>query len=332
MPYLSSFLVVILLVTLASETGFAKYENPRFSPDEQYLAFDYCEDTCGFAVMHLESGRAAAFVKPKNDGWIHPSFGPSSDLLTFIVSPGPGNAQVAIARMDGTGFKLVTNSPTTKRSPSFSPDGSAIAFAGNEYVDSARKGGQGLVDVYIADVASGAERRITDLRVLGMGGPFFTPDGKQIVFSTVGSARPRSRNPAPILDLQKVFRTNVFAVRLVGEPTLYPYVHDLAATSGPMPIRTGEIALLATSRIINPSTKMFDYDVYLLSPNYAQRLTRLGRYIRSYGVAPSGRSVAFVTKNAHDRREDARLMLWRKETNQVTEIVLNEVTLIDVRR
>ena len=84
------------------------------------------------------------------------------------------------------------------------PDGKLILFAGGSKTVTER-GSFSSVDLYVADVATREERRVTDLRIIDIGSPFFLPDGQKITFRTVGSARPRSKLPAPSVPLEKMF-------------------------------------------------------------------------------------------------------------------------------
>ena len=76
------------------------------------------------------------------------------------------------ARIDGTDARRLTTADGDENSPSFSPDGSLIAFSGNY---------DGNADVYVIPAAGGVPRRLTfhpapDV-VQG-----FSPDGKQVLF------------------------------------------------------------------------------------------------------------------------------------------------------
>ena len=97
---------------------------------------------------------------------------------------GPPGTDIFIASLTKTAGKVIVGSPTnlTKRAgydnqPSFVPDGSAILFS------SARDGKP--TDIYRRDVATGAERQLTDTPD-GEYSPTVTPDGK--FFSVIRQA------------------------------------------------------------------------------------------------------------------------------------------------
>ena len=95
----------------------AEFGNPRFSPNEEYLAFDYCQAKCQFAVYSLKTGAAITFDAPKGESWINPSFGPKGDHVVFVVIREASNTQLATIKLDGTGFRKLTESAVIKRSP-----------------------------------------------------------------------------------------------------------------------------------------------------------------------------------------------------------------------
>jgi Tol biopolymer transport system component len=324
---------LLALVSVFSGTKcFAQYENPRFSPDERSLVFDFCEDTCGFVIYSLDEGIATSFAKPKDENWILPSFGPSSGTLTFVVNRGRTSSQVAIVKVDGTGFDILTTSDTFKRSPSFSPDGKDIVFTGNEFKD-AGPPGAGVSDVYLVRIATRVEQRITDLRVLGIGAPFFMPDGERFVFSTVGSARPRSGKPVPSIELERLYpNRKVFVLPFVGQHDLEPFVRDLNHASQPMPLKTGEIAVVSRVNEIDGIKGDFVYDIFLATSKGSQRHTHLRSYIRSYGISSSGELVAFAPAAPRARHGDRKLLLWRKSAGKVVELAIPHPRMVKVQR
>ncbi|MHB8108591.1 MAG: TolB family protein [Syntrophorhabdaceae bacterium] len=99
-----------------------------------------------------------------------------------------GEMQIAIMNPDGTGLRQLTEGKGVKGAHMLSPDGKTLVYAkGTE-----RPEGKTLAsrfDFYARDIATGKETRITKLSFYELGTPYFTPDGKHIVFDHYGVMR-----------------------------------------------------------------------------------------------------------------------------------------------
>jgi eukaryotic-like serine/threonine-protein kinase len=100
---------------------------------------------------------------------VDPVLSPTGELLAYASDrAGEGNLDIWVQPVSGGEPKRLTQDPADEESPSFSPDGSRIAF------HSYRNGG----GIYAVSALGGQERRIAD----GGQNPRFSPDGLWIVY------------------------------------------------------------------------------------------------------------------------------------------------------
>lgn len=78
-------------------------------------------------------------------------FGPADGQVTVVMNQ-KGNTDLYIARPDGRGLRRLTNARAIEVSPSWSPDGTQLAFTSDR---------SGSPQIYIQDLATGTVRRIT---------------------------------------------------------------------------------------------------------------------------------------------------------------------------
>lgn len=101
-------------------------------------------------------------------------FGPVDGQVTLVMHT-DGNTDIYLARGDGRGLKRLTDARSIEVSPSWSPDGSQLAFASD------RSGSQ---QVYVMDVATGETRRLT-FRGSYNASPAWSPDGQWIAYAAL---------------------------------------------------------------------------------------------------------------------------------------------------
>ncbi len=78
------------------------------------------------------------------------------------------------ANPDGSDLKRLTRRPATTPKAAYSPDGKQIVFCSN-------RGGRNL-ELYIMDADGSNVRQLTHAPGCYNGGPFFSPDGKHVIF------------------------------------------------------------------------------------------------------------------------------------------------------
>jgi Tol biopolymer transport system component/DNA-binding winged helix-turn-helix (wHTH) protein len=218
--------------------------NPRWSPDGRQLAF----------IRHSEEG-VAIYVIPALGGTEHRLYSSPAGINTRSLDWSPDGKVLAITAIDAdrihTWIALLSlEDSTTQRltspadqeqdcSPAFSPDGGTVAFV--------RGITPGVVsDVYVVPSSGGEPRRLTHDNTWIMGAPAWTPDGRDIVFSSMraglaslwrvsasGSTPPRplvgvglnasgpsvSRKGNQLVYQQTDFKNNVWRLNMSDEKT-----------------------------------------------------------------------------------------------------------------
>lgn len=176
------------------EMGFEKAGEAYFSPDEKNIIFQAVpqgKSEYQMYVMALEEGlpkMVSTGVGACTCGFFHPN----GEKIIFASShedpnplepekPIPGKYKwnltpymnIYEANLDGSSLKALTSGPAYHAECAYSPDGSQIVYASNE---------DGTMNLYIMDSDGSNVRKMTSDTSCYNGGPFFSPDGKHIIF------------------------------------------------------------------------------------------------------------------------------------------------------
>ena len=119
---------------------------PHFSPDGTKIIYTgyYRTGFMDLLLIDLNTNTRKVFAayKGSNTGG---SFSPDGTRVATILTS-TGNAEVWTASAKGGGFKRITNTSATESTPSFSPDGRTLIFAGDY---------RGAPQIYTAPVSGG---------------------------------------------------------------------------------------------------------------------------------------------------------------------------------
>jgi Tol biopolymer transport system component len=127
---------------------------------------------------------------------------PDGKTIVF-TSTKDGDLEIYTMSVDGSNVRRLTNAPGYDGGPFFSPDGTKIVFRAWHPTDSAELTtyrellGRNMVrpsrmEVWVMNADGSEQRQVTQLGGANFA-PFFTPDGRQIIFSS-NHKHPRSRN------------------------------------------------------------------------------------------------------------------------------------------
>lgn len=188
-PYLSNHVQLTF-----SSMGFEKAGEAYFSPDETKIIFQAVpngQTTYQMYVMDLKegiprmvsTGRGACtcgFFRPDGQKIIFASSHEDPNPIPPEESPSKKYKwhltpymNIYEANLDGTEMKALTTGSAYHAECAYSPDGKQIVYASNE---------EGGVNLYILDIESLTSRRLTAPTGCYNGGPFFSPNGQQVIF------------------------------------------------------------------------------------------------------------------------------------------------------
>ena len=144
--------------------------SPSFSPDGMKIV--YSSGNCGaLMTMNLDgTARTPVLADPRCQ--TEPDWGPSGNVIAFVMEVVSGTLDIYRVNVDGSGLTPLTTEAGSDRDPTWSPDGSRIAFASNRSgpyrIYTMNPDGTGLADLVAGEA------------------PSWSADGSQIVFSAQG--------------------------------------------------------------------------------------------------------------------------------------------------
>jgi len=158
------------------------FQDPTWAPNGSRLAATVLVagvPTLGW--IQPGTGNAGIYFFP-GGGAVHgkrPAFNKGGTKILYV---GPQGNTIEQINADGSGHKVRISSASPLDYPSFSPDGSRIAY---------QKGpAGGNTDVYVKNLATGVSTRLT-FSTAADGHPTWSPDGVRIAFTTARTGRPQ---------------------------------------------------------------------------------------------------------------------------------------------
>ena len=241
----------------------ARESSPRFSPDDDRIAFTRRESRDGLPEIRIVAtfgGDPEAVIA----GGFAPVWSPSGKELTFLRRVSNGNADLVISSADGSNSRVVLQ-PDSRfpflRDPAWSPDGRELAVV---------RGSGGIAgEIWLVPAAGGEPRRaVADLPEVFSESPAYTIDGLGIVHSS-------NRGGA----------TNIwFYPRRGGDP--------LRLTAGPGPDTAPTVAADGTIAFVNSRWRN-TLDLHSLDGGAPRTLTTHAPFLWAPSFSPDGTEVAF---------------------------------------
>jgi Tol biopolymer transport system component len=157
---------------------------PMWSPDGKKIAF-YSDRNAGtqsrFRIYLMNADGSSQVELPGSRADFRPVWSPDGKQLAFD-SYRDGNHEIYTVNEDGSNLKRLTNGPAYDSSPRWSPDGRKIVyFSGPDWKPGASN--YGASDIWLMNADGSGKVRLT----MSEGDdtyPFFSPDGRRIVFTS----------------------------------------------------------------------------------------------------------------------------------------------------
>jgi TolB protein len=151
---------------------------PAWSPDGQRIAF--ASDRNGARELYVMNPDGSSVVRVTTQvgfAGSRPSWSPDGSRLAFTCEVAPGNADICVTGVAGTGVVRLTADLATDDAPAWSPDGATIAFSTTRYGPGPQVATMGADGSAVVQLGGG---------MLGWD-PAWSPDGLYLAFGSWGS-------------------------------------------------------------------------------------------------------------------------------------------------
>lgn len=189
MAYAQEIVLYDIEQLTSPDMGFEKAGEAYFSPDGQSISFQAVpagEKNYQIYTMHLQTKKICK-ISQGFEACTCSHFRPDGKKIIFSASPERASSHLSSkykwdftpymniyeANLDGTELTPLTHGAAYHAECAYSPDGGSIVYASNE---------DGSMNIYVMDSKGENVRQLTHTTGSYNGGPFFSPDGKKIIF------------------------------------------------------------------------------------------------------------------------------------------------------
>jgi Tol biopolymer transport system component len=178
-------------VNITNTSAVDEYE-PKWSSDGKFIYYRACpliiegnyggHGDCHLYRYNLAEKDTLDLLRSMNNSLDSYDISPDGQKVVFTSKDKKGDYQINQARLDGSDFHQLTRGEMDSRTPSYSPDSRKILFVRSNkllYADT-----KSVVDIILMDLATGAEKNLTENFDGEAFSPVFSFDGKWIAFDS----------------------------------------------------------------------------------------------------------------------------------------------------
>jgi TolB protein len=152
---------------------------PAWSRDRKKIAFVSNPDGTPYQLYTMDAdgtGVQRLTHSTTEKRWWAPAWAPNGKRIAFAAA-GPSSQDIYTVRVDGGGLKRLTPGSGSSREPSWSPDGTKIAYSSNS--------GSFDMQIWVMNADGSAPQKLTTFTGDGSGDkqPDWSPDGTRILFT-----------------------------------------------------------------------------------------------------------------------------------------------------
>ncbi len=295
------------------------------SPDGKTLLFEYGTPYWSkLGTYELSSGKVLKYESDQgNKNMRQPKYSWDGKRIVFLAGKDiTAHQNIYIMDADGRNMQQITNAERMNcYAPSFSPDGKKIiyarwhlkrkrAFPLNGEMKTA-------VDPYELDLATGAERRLTNYNFYEMSMSGYMPDGKHFLFTAEGPVNSTGKGPKNYEEYEKMYGNNFIFIMDGINNELKPAIINGSNSANPSVASDNSIVFVSEISPANSPKKT--KELFLYRKGEITQLTKLGAYIRWGKISRNGSTIVFA------RYEDQKsyiesLWLMKSDGTELREI------------
>ena len=167
------------------------------------------------------------------------------------------------------------------------------------------------------DLATGAERRLTNYKFYKINFSSYMPDGKNFLFSAEGPVNSTGKGPKNFEEYEKLYGNNFIFIMDGINNELKPAI--INGSNSAIPFAAADNSIIFVSETTSDNSPKKTKELFLYTKGEITQLTKLGAYIRWGKISRDGSTIVFA------RYEDQKsyiesLWLMKSDGTELREI------------